>query len=167
MTRRPQIPLSRVLPRPSLPLVLPLVLAACAPGAVVVSDAPLSAIEFAAPPPPAAQAPESGAPRLIGRGFSQIAGQPGATLGERRLLAMRAARLEALRDLTEQVHGIRITSDSLLGEAVLRNDRLAARVQGTLRGARTVSIQPKGDDGYEVVMELASDSVARLLRAAE
>lgn len=104
-------------------------------------------------------------PVLVGRGFSQVAGQPGATVNERRLMAMRAARLEALRDLTEQIHGIRISADSTLGDAVLRDDRLTATVQGTLRGARTVSIQPRGADGYEVVMELAPDTVAYLLRA--
>lgn len=102
---------------------------------------------------------------LTGRGFSQVAGQPGATLNERRLLAMRAARLEAMRDLTEQIHGIRISSDSLLRDAVLRNDSLAAHVQGTLRGARSVSIEPRGEDGYAVVLELDADTVAYVLRA--
>lgn len=102
---------------------------------------------------------------LTGRGFSQVAGQPGGTVNERRLLAMRAARLDALRDLTEQVHGIRISSTSLLRDAVMRNDQLAAHVEGTLRGARTVSIQPKGEDGYSVVMELDPDTVAYIVRA--
>ena len=104
-------------------------------------------------------------PVLTGRGFSQVAGQPGKTVNERRLLAMRAARLEALRDLTEQVHGIRISADSTLRDAVMRDDRLAAHVEGTLRGARTVSIEPKGDDGYSVVMDLDADTVAYILRA--
>jgi hypothetical protein len=104
-------------------------------------------------------------PRLTGRGFAQVAGQPGATVNERRLLAMRAARLDALRDLTEQVHGIRITSESLLRDSVLRNDTLAAQVQGTLRGARTVAIEPRGDDGYAVTLELDADTVAYVLRA--
>jgi outer membrane protein FlgP len=102
---------------------------------------------------------------LTGRGFAQVAGQPGATINERRLLAMRAARLDALRDLTEQVHGIRISSTSLMRDAVLRNDQLAAHVEGTLRGARTLSIEPKGEDGYSVVMELDADTVAYIVRA--
>lgn len=102
---------------------------------------------------------------LTGRGYAQVAAQPGQTLNQRRLLAMRAARLDALRDLTEQVHGIRLTSDSLLRDAVLRDDRLFAQVQGTLRGARTVAIEPRGDDGYAVIMELDTDTVAYVLRA--
>lgn len=105
-------------------------------------------------------------PALLGRGFAQVAGQPGTTVNERRLLAMRAARLEAMRDLTEQIHGIRISSDSLVRDAVLRNDSLAAHVQGTLYGARTVSIEPKGEDGYSVVLELDADTVEYVVRAA-
>lgn len=102
---------------------------------------------------------------LTGRGFAQVAAQPGQTVNQRRLLAIRAARLDALRDLTEQVHGIHLTSDSLLRDAVLRDDRLAAQVQGTLRGARTIAIEPRGDDGYAVIMELDTDTVAYVLRA--
>jgi hypothetical protein len=115
-----------------------------------------------APAPAMAAAP---APRLIGRGFAQVAGQPGATLNERRLLAMRAARLDALRDLTEQVHGISISSDSVLRDAVMRNDALVAHVQGTLRGARTLAIEPRGEDGYSVTLELDADTVAYVVRA--
>jgi len=102
---------------------------------------------------------------LVGRGFAQVSKQPGESLNQRRILAMRAARLDALRDLTEQVHGIRITSDSLLRDAVLRNDTLAARVEGTLRGARTVAITPRSHDGYAVTMQLDADTVAYILRA--
>lgn len=116
-------------------------------------------------PAPAAMPDAKTIPVLTGRGFSQVAGQPGGTLNERRLLAMRAARLEALRDLTEQVHGIQISADSTLRDAVMRNDTLAAHVQGSLRGARTLSIEPKGEDGYQVVLELDADTVAYVLRA--
>lgn len=114
---------------------------------------------------PVAAAMEPGLPRITGRGFAQVARQPGRTVNERRLMAMRAARMEALRDLAEQVHGVRISSDSLLRDVVLRSDRIATEVQGTLRGARTVSILPKGEDGYEVLMELDPDTLAYLLRA--
>jgi hypothetical protein len=100
-----------------------------------------------------------------GLGFAQIAGQPGKTLNEKRLMAIRAARMEALRDLTEQIHGIRLSATTSLRDAVVTDDRLAAMVEGTLRGARTVRITPKGSDSYEVEMAIDGDTVGYILRA--
>jgi len=89
-------------------------------------------------PPPAAVAASEVRP-LKGLGFAQIAGQPGKTQNEKRLMAIRAARMDALRDLTEQVHGIRISASTTVRDAVVQDDSLSAVVQGTLRGARTVA----------------------------
>nr|WP_162623746.1 LPP20 family lipoprotein [Paracoccus saliphilus] len=125
-----------------------------------------AAMEGAPAPAPVPMASGPVMPKLSGRGFAQVAGQPGQTLNERRLLAMRAARLDALRDLTEQVHGIQISSDSYLRDAVLRNDTVAAHVQGSLRAARTVSIEPRGEDGYAVLLELDEATLSQVLRAA-
>lgn len=100
-----------------------------------------------------------------GTGFAQVSRQPGASLNAKRLMAIRAARLEALRDLTEQVHGIRLSSTSSLRDAVLTSDHLQALVEGEIRGARTVRITPKGGDSYEVVMALSPDTVRYILRA--
>lgn len=170
------MPFRPVHPRPALATGAFLIaLAACAPGPRTAVDAlPRDATAATRQLAQAKDMMESLEPPveqrsrtapLSGRGFAQVAAQPGETLNQRRLLAMRAARLDALRDLTEQVHGIRINSDSLMRDAVLRDDRLAAQVQGTLRGARTVAIEPRGDDGYAVTMELDADTVAYVLRA--
>mgnify|MGYP001157921486 CR=1 FL=1 len=133
----------------------------------VVKDAMDGADRAQRPLPAASPAViQTAAPLITGLGFAQIAGQPGKTVNEKRLMAIRAARLEALRDLTEQVHGIRIDAQSTLREAVMRSDRLDAAVTGSLRGARTVYIQPKGSDGYEVKMALDKDTVGYILRAA-
>jgi hypothetical protein len=132
-----------------------------APLVATTPPAPVTVAE-AAPRP----APEPATRGVIGRGFAQVSGQPGATLGERRLLAVRAARLDAVRDLAEQVRGIRLDVETLVDDAVVRDDRLSASIDTTLRGARTVSIQPRGEDGYEVVMELDAASVALVLRMA-
>lgn len=105
-------------------------------------------------------------PSIEGRGLSQVSKQPGASTNQRRLLAIRAARLEALRDLTEQVHGISIDSETTVAKAMVSADRLRGIVSGEIRGARTVRITPKGSDGYEVVMSLDPDVVAYIVRAA-
>jgi hypothetical protein len=108
---------------------------------------------------------DDGVAPLKGVGFSQIAGQPGKTVNEKRLMAIRAARMDALRDLTEQIHGIRLSATTSVRDAVVTDDRLAAVVEGTLRGARTVRVTPKGSDSYEVEMQIDRDTVAYILRA--
>ena len=127
------------------------------------------ALDAAAPLPAAAplapQQADSGQRPITGLGFAQIAGQPGKTLNEKRLMAIRAARMDALRDLTEQIHGIRLSASTSLRDAVVTDDRLAAMVEGTLRGARTVRVTPKGSDSYEIEMVIDPDTVAYILRA--
>ncbi|MFD1808754.1 hypothetical protein ACFSHQ_13420 [Gemmobacter lanyuensis] len=97
-------------------------------------SAPLQAPGIAAA---AAAAPAPTVEPLVGRGFAQIATQPGKTHNEKRLLAIRAARLEAMRDLTEQIHGIALQSSTNMTGSRIEIDQLAARISGTLRGAKT------------------------------
>lgn len=148
----------------------------CAPEAA--SDVPLSAMDapkqaeagVAVPAGMAVAAAPAAVPAVAvtGRGFAQVSGQPGGSLGERRLMAIRAARLEALRDLAEQVHGAGLTSQTVVRDSVVVDDEVRARLVVALRGARTVAILPKGEDGYEVVMQLDPAGLAlvnRILRA--
>lgn len=104
---------------------------------------------------------------LTGMGFSQVAGQPGKTTNEKRLMAIRAARLEAMRDLTEQVHGIRLTSQTSIRDMVLRSDTLNGVVSGEIRGARTVRITPKDSDTFEVVLELDQSTIGYIVKSAK
>lgn len=115
--------------------------------------------------PPASTAELMVPDMLTGMGFSQINGQPGKTINEKRLLALKAARMDAMRDLTEQIHGIQISATTNVRQMVTRDDNLNAVVSGTLRGARTLKITPKGSDGYEVQLAVDKDTVAYIVRA--
>lgn len=106
-----------------------------------------------------------GATQFTGLGLSQVSTQPGASQNQKRLMAIRAARMEALRDLTEQIHGIRLTSDTTLRDKVLRSDHVRGIVEGEIRGARTLRITPKDDDSFEVVLALSPDVVRYIMRA--
>lgn len=169
------------MPRPTLILLacLPLLAGCVAPTPKAVTALPLDAtgqtrqlaelkdgMEAAAPPAAAAPTVAVQVAPLVGRGYAQIAGQPGQTRNEKRLMAIRAARMEAMRDLTEQVHGVRLDAQSTLKEAVVVDDRLAAHVSGVLYGARTRKVRPLQDDGYEVELELDRDTVGYILRMA-
>lgn len=119
------------------------------------------------PAPRAARAlsPAPQVTQFTGLGLSQVSTQPGTSLNEKRLMAIRAARMEALRDLTEQVHGIRLSSETTLRDQVLRSDHVRGIVDGEIRGARTLRITPKDSDSFEVVLALSPDVVRYIMRA--
>lgn len=127
----------------------------------------LDALTPPAPTPAKAVMVTEAAPTIKGLGYSQVSTQPGKSLNEKRLMAIRAARLEAMRDLTEQVHGIRLTSETSIRDMVLRSDTLNGVVSGEIRGARTVRITPKDNDTFEVVLELDQSTIGYIVRSAK
>jgi hypothetical protein len=72
-----------------------------------------------------------------------------------------------MRDLTEQVHGIRLTSQTSIRDMVLRSDTLNGVVSGEIRGARTVRITPKDSDTFEVVLELDQSTIGYIVKSAK
>ena len=104
-------------------------------------------------------------PSVTAIGFSSIAIQPSKSLNQRRLMAIRAAKLDAYRNLTEQLHGIYIQGETTIGEAVLTSDKLGAALWGTVIGARTVKIEPTGSDTYQVELAVSQTHVDRLIKA--
>lgn len=105
-------------------------------------------------------------PTIRGMGYAVVSAQPGKSLNHRRLNAIRVARMEAMRNLTEQIHGVRIDGATTIAEAVLQSDTLRSTVVGMLRAARTVHIQPRGRDTYEVLLEVDRDMVDQMLKVA-
>ena len=104
-------------------------------------------------------------PTITAVGFSSIAIQPSKSLNQRRLMAMRAAKLDAYRSLTEQIHGIYIQGETTIGEAVLTSDKLGAALRGTVMGARTVKIEPTGSDTYQVELSVSQTHIDRLIKS--
>lgn len=101
-----------------------------------------------------ARAQETAPAVLTGVGFAPISSQPAKTDEERRLLAIRASHLAALRNLAEQVYGVKLQSQSSAANTSLQSDSIRATVSGTVAGARIVKITPKGDDTYETIVEM-------------
>ncbi len=77
-------------------------------------------------------------PVITAVGAAPISAQPGASETQRMLMAMRASKLEAYRELAERVYGQRIDSKNTLSAMVAQNDVLEASVQGVISGARVV-----------------------------
>jgi hypothetical protein len=104
-------------------------------------------------------------PTISAVGYSVISSQPGKTLNQKRLMAIRAARMDAMRILTEQIHGLSVQSETQLSENVLQSDTMRASIAGVIRGARTVKIEPKGGDTYSVHLEIDRATIAQVLKA--
>jgi len=121
-----------------------------------------------APPPNPALPPDDLSDlallELKGVGHAVVQSQPGKNPEQQRLQAIRAARVLALRDLAEQIYGAKIEGDTTITEAVVRNDQLRLSIEGLVRGATTVRINPVGDDSYEVVLKVAGRDVVRALQ---
>ena len=82
-------------------------------------------------------------------------------------MAIRSARMAAMRDLAEQIHGLQVDSSTTVIDLMVQNDTFRGVVSGVIRGARTVRINPTGSDTYETVLEIDQDMVAYLFRSAQ
>ncbi|MGP4843755.1 LPP20 family lipoprotein [Marinobacter sp. 1Y8] len=72
----------------------------------------------------------------------------------KRLLARRASKLDAYRNLAERVYGTVIYGSSTVNDFVLRNDMFRTYVDSYIRGAKLVAVNEHSDGVVESVMEL-------------
>ena len=105
-------------------------------------------------------------PTLSAVGYAVVSSQPGRTNAQKRLMAIRSARMAAMRELAEQIHGIQVDSNTTVIDLMVQNDTFRAVVKGVIRGAKTVRINPTGDDTYETVLEIDKDMMLLMLRNA-
>ncbi|MDH3325316.1 MAG: hypothetical protein OEM38_01205 [Gammaproteobacteria bacterium] len=84
-------------------------------------------------------------------------GAPPARLlsdGQKRLLALRAAKLDAIRTLAERVSGMHIWGGATISDMALRSDRVHVQLDTFIRGARMIAMNYMNDGSYEAVMEV-------------
>ena len=106
-------------------------------------------------------------PTLTATGYAVVSSQPGQSIEQKRLMAIRAARMSAIRELAEQIHGLKVDSNTTVIDLMVQNDTFRGIVSGVIRGARTVRINPTGSDTFETVLEIDQDMVAYLFRQAQ
>lgn len=81
----------------------------------------------------------------------------GVTEVQRRLLAMRASKLDAYRTLAERVYGTQIVGSSTVENLVVQNDQYRAFVDARILGARVVYQDVLADGSYETMVEMIID----------
>ncbi|MDP4547285.1 LPP20 family lipoprotein [Marinobacter sp. MDS2] len=80
--------------------------------------------------------------------------QQGRSNPQQRLMALRASRLDAYRNLAERVYGSVIYGHSTVSDFALKSDSFRAYVDSYVRGARTLSVNEHPGGVVETVMEL-------------
>jgi hypothetical protein len=93
-------------------------------------------------------------PILHAVGYAPIQAQQGGDPSTKMLMAIKASKLDAYRELTEQVFGQKVDGDQTLSRMVLTDSRLKSSVEGVIRGARVVKSYPIGEDTYATELEL-------------
>ncbi|MDP8218099.1 MAG: hypothetical protein P9M03_05180 [Candidatus Theseobacter exili] len=87
------------------------------------------------------------------------------TPGQQKLLAKRAAQVDAYRKLAEMVKGLRITSDTYVRDFVAESDEVRTSFDTFLKGAKIVGMPRYYDDGTcEVDVELTIKQVVEALQ---
>lgn len=84
-------------------------------------------------------------PILRSTGYAVLSKQQGATMTEKQLNAMRASKMEAYRELTEQLVGVYVKAFNTNARNIEKSDSLRTEVEGLVHGARVVRQYPVGD----------------------
>ena len=91
---------------------------------------------------------------ITATGYAVITVQNSKNPSQQRLMAIRASKLDAYRNLTEQVSGQQVDASSTVADMVVLNDTFRTKVEGIIYGAQLVSITPVGEDTYETTLSL-------------
>ena len=98
-------------------------------------------------------------PVLKAVGYAPISSQNGESDSMKLIMAMKASKLDAYRELTEQVYGQKIEGSQSVSGLVVDSETLRASVEGVIRGAEVIKTYPVGDDTYVTALSLDMQQV--------
>ncbi|MEH0666581.1 flagellar assembly lipoprotein FlgP [Vibrio scophthalmi] len=82
---------------------------------------------------------------LTAVGYASISEQKGNNEEEKQVRAMRASKIDAYRELAEQVYGLRVSARADLKDQRLGTELTSGAVDGVIRGAEVVRSYKVGD----------------------
>jgi len=77
--------------------------------------------------------------------------------GQRRLMTIRASKIDAYRSLAEIVGGLHVWGGSAIGDMVIERDRYRVFIDSFVRGAHVVSVEAMQDHTYKTIVEMEVD----------
>ncbi len=100
-------------------------------------------------------------------GYAPISLQGGLSKQHKMLMAMKASKLDAYRELTVLVHGQYLAGTTSVKDMVLQNDQFQGAVAGIVRGARVVKSYPIQTDVYATILEIDLNQVQRAWQSSQ
>jgi hypothetical protein len=82
---------------------------------------------------------------LTAVGYASVSEQKGRSEEEKQVRAMRASKIDAYRELAEQVYGMRVSGRAELTDQRLGTEETSGAVDGVIRGAEVVRSYKVGD----------------------
>lgn len=135
---------------------------------------PLAALAQGKQPPPAAQ-PKAGAEKppagvnwegqIIKATGSGAPDMKAANPAQARLGAEKAAKMDAFRNLLEQVRGIQVSSGRTVGDLMGSKEELRGRVEGLIRGYKITAKRYYSDSGVELDVEVPLAGISAAVNA--
>ena len=104
---------------------------------------------------------------IYGVGYAVISSQKGDSPEAKRLMAVKASKLEAYKALVEQLYGQYVEVHAGMTNSVMDEEVFRSRVEGMISGATVVSVKPIGEHSYETTLRLGGDLADELAGAAE
>lgn len=104
---------------------------------------------------------------IYGVGYAVISSQKGDSPESKRLMAVKASKLEAYKSLVEQLYGQYVEVHAGMTNSVMDEEVFRSRVEGMISGATVVSVKPIGEHSYETTLRLGGDLADELAGAAE
>lgn len=83
--------------------------------------------------------------------------------GQKEILALRAAKVDAYRRLLAIIEGYRIESQTTVRDFVVANDEIRSRLDGYIRGAKEVSQRIEPDGTAVIEVEVQTKEIERIL----
>lgn len=108
------------------------------------------ATQCCAPPAPLIATPA----KLSATGYGSPATYGQYSSGQQKLMAIRAATVDAYRVLAERVYGFRVTGSTSVSAFATQSDTIRSHVDAFIRGARVVNTTTIADGNVEVTVEL-------------
>lgn len=124
------------------------------PGIGQAQAAPQQMVIVQPPSPPSPMVMRPQPLKITATGHGSLGSYSQHNAGQQKLMAMRAAKLDAYRNLAEQVYGFQISGSTTLNAFAAQNDVVRSHVEAFMRGAKIVDMTAGQDGLYEATVEL-------------